>query len=96
MLTSRRHGGACLLREDEYPLKFEPTVFEMGEYFQRPDDNRCRDRSLGTPQHHLGTQRAELSLGTRKQEPSNLTPRCIVINREVFPWGILTVAKVEL
>ena len=89
------HIDSGLLREDEYPVEFEPTIFEVGEYLQGPDDNGCSDRSLGTSQHHLGTERAELSLGACEQEPNHNIPRCIVINKETFAWGNLTVAKVE-
>jgi transposase len=83
------------LREDEHSVEFEPTVFEMGEYLQGPDDNRCSHRSLGASQHHLGAKRTKLSLGASEQEPSPSSPRCIVLNQETFNWGNLTVAKVE-
>ena len=43
------------LREVEHSLEFEPTVFEVGEYLQRPDDDGSGDRPLGAPQHDLGT-----------------------------------------
>ena len=92
---SALHVNSGSIREDEYPLEFEPTVFEVGEYLQGPNDNRSGNRSVGTSQHHLGAERAELSAGACEQDPRNNTPRCILIKRETFPWGNLTVAKVE-
>jgi len=92
---SALHADSGSLREDEHPLEFESTVFEVGEHLQGPYDNSRCDRSVGAPQHHPGAERAELSPGACEQEPRYDTPRLILINRETFPWGNLTVAKVE-
>ena len=97
---SRGDGSALYvdsrsIREDEHLAEQQSAIFEMGEYLQGPDDNGCCDRSPGTPQHHHGAERAELSTGTRKQPTGDHKPHCIVLNRECFPWGILTVAKVQ-
>jgi hypothetical protein len=92
---STLHVDSGPLREDEYPIEFEPTIFEVGEYLQGPDDNGSSDRSFGTSQYHLGTERAELSLRASEPEPNHNVPRRIVINRATFPWGNLTAAKVE-
>ncbi len=32
------------LREDEYLIEFEPTIFEVGEFLQGPDDDSSSDR----------------------------------------------------
>ena len=40
-------------------------------------------------------KRTELSTGTSKKQAGDHKPRCIVLNRECFPWGILTAAKVQ-
>ena len=50
------------LREDEYLIEFEPTIFEVGEFLQGPDDDSSSDRSFGASQYQLGTERSELSL----------------------------------
>jgi transposase len=92
---SALHVDSGPLREDEYSVEFEPAVFEVGEYIQRPYDHGCGNRPTGAPQHHPGVECTELSLGTGQQEPRNVKPIWCVINRETFPWGNLTVAKVE-
>ena len=51
-----------LLREDEYSTEKQPTVFQVGEHLQGPDDDRSSNRSLGAPQRGPRAERAELPL----------------------------------
>ena len=46
------------------------AVFEMGEDLQGPHDDGRGDRPARTPQHHLGTQRCELSTRAIEEEQS--------------------------
>jgi hypothetical protein len=99
---SALHVDRRPLREDEYPLEFEPTVFEMGADFQRPDDYCGSDRSLGAPQFDNRAQRIEHSLGRSQGEPREATcsrPSQPIITQwesTKFHWGNIVVAKAEI
>ncbi len=82
------------LREDEYSAEQQPTVFQVGEHLQGPDDDRSGNRSLGTPQRDPRAERAELPLGASEQRKSRIARRD-GLNQESFEREILTVAKVR-
>jgi len=59
------HGGA--LRAWQCVVDEQLTVLEVGDDFQRPDDDGGGDRSAGAPQRDLGTEHLELPFGTGQE-----------------------------
>lgn len=64
------HASGRTIRAGQRDANEQPSIQQMGSDLQRRDDNRRRDRSLGTPQRDHRNERSQLPSGNGQEEPN--------------------------
>ena len=90
---SALHMDRRSIRMHNHPAEQQPTVLEVGEYLQGPDDDSSCYRSLGASQRDPRAQRTELPPRASKQRAHGTERRCFIVNNENFQWGKVIVAE---